>query len=97
MISLFDTEIAEIDLNTVGRLATLYKKPLRQGALGVYQIPGEMRRGLDLLRPDYKNSKERNKRERTHSFGVWRHIAKKENGIRAHSVGFLQAPAHSTL
>ena len=36
----------------------------------VFQIPCKMQRGLDLLRSDY--TKERNKRECDHDFGVWR-------------------------
>ena len=38
----------------------------------VFQIACEMQRGLDLLRPN-----EGNKRERGHSFRVWRHSATK--------------------
>ena len=41
----------------------------------VFQIPSEMQRALGLLRPDY--TKERNKRERGHSLGVWRHSTTK--------------------
>ena len=74
---------------------------LYQGALAVrrngrvFQIPCEMQRGLELLPQDY--TKKRNKRERGHSFGVWRHSATKESGLRAHSGGFLQTRAYSTL
>ena len=44
----------------------------------VFKIPSEMQRGLDLLRPDY--TKERNKLERGHSFGVWCHTVTKLKG-----------------
>ena len=54
---------------------------LDQGALAgetkrrVFQILCEMQRGLESLHTDY--TKERNKREQGHSFGVWRHSATK--------------------
>ena len=48
---------------------------LDQGGLAGSQIPCEMQRGLDLLHSDY--TKERNKRERGHSFGVWHDSATK--------------------
>ena len=51
-----------------------------------FQIPCEMQRSLDLLRPDF--TKERDKREQGHNFGVWRH------SVRAHSGGFLQTCAY---
>ena len=71
-----------------------------QGALAVeteprgFQIPCEMQRGSDLLRPDY--TKERSKRDRGHSFGVWCHRATR-NGVRVYRDGLLQTCAHSTL
>ena len=52
-----------------------------QGALAgetkrrIFQIPCEMQRGLNLLRPDY--IKWRSKRERDHSFAVWHHSTTK--------------------
>ena len=66
----------------------------------VFQIPCEMQPCLNLLRPNY--TKERNKRERGHSFVVWRHSATKrikENDVRAQRGGFLWTPAqlHSAV
>ena len=55
---------------------------LKQGVLAgktkrrVRKIPCEMQHGLDLLRLDY--TKERNKRERGHSFGVKCHSTAKK-------------------
>ena len=42
----------------------------------VFPIQCDTQRGLDLLHPDY--TKERNKQERGHSFGFWRHSATKK-------------------
>ena len=77
-------------------------KHFAQGALAgktkrrVFHIPCEMQRGRDLLSPDY--TKERSKRERVLIvLGVGATLQRKENGVKAHSGGFLQTPAHSTL
>ena len=56
-----------------------------------------MQPGLDFLHPDY--TKERNKRERGHSFGVWHHSATKKMGIGCIAVAFSRhlCIAHAVL
>ena len=67
---------------------------LSQGALAgetkwrSFQFPCEMKRGIDLHEREKKA-------RRGYSFGAWRHSATKRNGVRAHSGGFQQTPAHS--
>ena len=64
----------------------------RENETAYFQIRCEMQRGTDFLRPS--NTEGRNK---SHSSGVLRRSATKENGVTVHSGGFLQTPKHSTL
>ena len=57
-------------------MLTLYQEALAGRQNGsFFRLECEMLRGLDLLPQDY--TEKRNKRERGHSFGVWRHNATK--------------------
>ena len=60
-----------------------------------FQIPCEMQLGLDLLRPDY--TKERHKRKRRNSFGVWRHSSTKKMALGRIAVAFCRDVLTSTM
>ena len=79
----------ECSMSCVGNQGALAGERKRR----VFQTPCEVQSGLDLLCPDC--TKDRNKREPGHSFGVCLHSATKENAIRAYSGGFQKTPAHS--
>ena len=62
----------------------------------VFQIPCEIQRFLDLLRPDYTRERETSENE-VIVLGFGATVQQKRNGVRAHSGDFLQTTPHSTL